>query len=345
MATGTGTVGPCDLPAIINEGGARRWSLKRDEEGHRTYNVTHRVKVDRTIHGPLAALELTPGLPEPGSIFIDGIIEDDWAFFTQEADVVQAGRESNNEWFDITQYATTKPTRDCVTDGREDPLAVPDRVRIESINYQREGTHDRFGNPIVNSAWEQIRGPQVEFDGHRLRVVIEQNSALLEIALIESLMHVVNDAAMWGFDPRKIKLSAFEAEPKYHSNCDKYWLRRFTFDISNDFDRCILDEGTKVLRGAWDRNPQSSTYGQYIVATSNPLNPFSVDPDPNNPGDFIRYKDWNNENTRVILNGRGVPWDPTGLTTGTADDTAGEICIEYYDQGNLLLLGIPLDLG
>lgn len=340
MPTGTGT-GPCDLPKINNRY-ARAWSLKREQDGHRTYKITHRVEVDRTQHGPAAALELTPGLPEVGSTWDEGLIADEWAFFTNEADVVQVGRESGNCFFDITQYATTKPTYDCVTNGREDPLTQPDRVRIETINYTREVSYDRHGELLTNSAWEQLRGPQVEFDDHRIRVIIEQNVAEFDLPLVNSLMHHLNDATMWGFDSRTIKLSAAEGEPKYHSNCDKYWLRRLIFDVATDFDRCVLDEGTKVLRGDWDRNPSSSTYGQYIVARRSIFLPIELDPaDPKN---FIRYKDWHGENTRVILNGAGKPWDPEGNTTGTDDDTAGQICMEVYEEGNLLLLNVPLDI-
>lgn len=340
----TGTLGPCDLPVIDNSG-ARSWSLKRDVDGHRNYRITHRVHVDREIHGPLAALELTPGLPEPGSTWDEGDLEDEWAFFTQEADVEQAGRGPDNQFFDVTQYATTKPTIDCSQDGRTDPLLFPDRVRIESINYVTEVTVDINGDPYANSAWELFRGPQAEYDAHRLRVVIEQNVADLEITLLQSLMHNLNDATMWGFDPRMIKFSGFDAEPKYHSNCEKYWLRRLTFDIASDFDRCILDEGTKVLDGKWDKDPSSSTFGQYIPRRANPFNPFTSDADPNNPNDFIHYVDYNGNPTRVILNGRGVPWDATGVSSGTADDNAGSICLQVYDQGNLFLLGVPLDLG
>lgn len=343
MATGTGTVDPCEFPRIPNLG-QRAWSLKRDPDGHRTYKITHRVEVDRGLHGPLAALVLTPGLPEPGSTWDETELTDDWAFFTQEADVVQVAPESNNCFFDITQTATTKPTLDCVTAGREDPLSQPDRVRIEYINYTKEATYDRNGEPILNAAWEMLRGPQVEFDCHRIRVIIEQNVAAFDIPLVSSLMHNLNDAEMWNFDPRYIKLSGAEGEPKYHTSCEKYWLRRLIFDVADDFDRCVLNEGTKVLRGDWDRNPNSNTYGQWVVARANPLNPFSVAPDPLNPRDFIRYKDWNGENTRVILSNNGKPWDATESTTGTDDDTIGEVCIEYYPSGNLLLLGIPIDI-
>lgn len=346
MATGTGTDGgnpPCGTLPRINNDVQRAWSVTRDAEGHRTYKVTHRIQGDRDTDGPLAVLEC-PGLPEPGTIWDEGGMVDDWAFFSQEAEVVQVGKTTDNQYWDVTQVASTKPTVDCVTLGRQDPLTYPDRVNVETINYSQEQAFDRFGDLIVTSAWEQIRGPQVEFDAHRLQVTIEQNSAAMELDLVLSLMHHLNDGVMWGFPARTVKLSGFKAEPKYGPLCQKYFVRRFTFDVATDFDRCVLDEGTKVLRGAWDRDPISPTYGTYVIAKANPFNPLSVAPDPNNPRDFVRYKDWHGENSRAILNGHGVPWDPFNLTTGTADDNPGMNCIEYYSQGNLFLLGVPLSI-
>lgn len=314
--------------------------MAQDREGFRDYRITHRVEVDPEVHGPGAAYQFTPGLPEVGGAWDEGELLDQWAFFTQEATVEQVGRTPDNKFFDITQVATNRPTRDCATNGGDNPLTFPDRVQIRSINYQKEGVYDQFGEPMRNSAFEQYRGSQVEFDAHRLQVYIEQNAASLELDLVQSLMHHLNDASMWGFAPRTIKLSEFSAEPKYYTTCQKYWLRRFTFDIADDFDRCLLDEGTKVLRGGWDRNPTSDTYGQYVIALDEdgPFGRVSAE-DPKN---FIRYKDWHGENTRVILNGRGIPWDPEGNTTGTADDNPGSNCFEYYPEGNHLLLGIPL---
>lgn len=340
MSTGTA---PCDTPRIEGSGN-RSWSLQRDNEGHRTYKITHRVRIDRNLGGPLTALEC-PGLPEPGSSWDENGFQDDWAFFSQEADVKQVAREADNEFFDVTQTCSTRPTTDCATEGRNDPLTYPDRVEIESVNYSQEQTLDRFGEPILNSAWELIRGPNAEYDAHKLRVVVEQNVAALDLDLIDSLMNHLNDAVMWGFAARTIKLSGMSrSKAQYHTNCQKYFLRRLIFDIANDFDRCVLDEGTKVLRGAWDRDPNSTTYGRYVIAKANPINPFSTAPDPNNPKDFIRYKDWHGENTRVILNGHGIPWDAEGVTTGTADDEPGRICTQYYPSGNLLLLGTPLTI-
>lgn len=338
--TGTGT-GACDLPRITNTL-QQAWSMTSDEEGYRDYEIAFRVEVDPVVHGPYQAW-MCPGLPLVGTAWEEfGAVPDDQAFFTSAGRVVQVGREPGNKFFDVILRASTKPVKDCQTSVGQDPVTIPDRIHVRTVNYQTEGTFDRNDDPIVNSAFEQIRGPQNEWDAHRLQVTVEQNVSAMELDVVEGLMHHLNDAEMWGFPARTIKLSAFEVERKYKASCEKYYLRRLTFDIARDFDRCLLDEGTKVLRGKWDTVRGSPTYGQWLIADDEdgPFGKVSAE-DPKN---FIRYKDWNGENTRVILNGHGVPYDPEHNTSGTADDVAGRICVEYYDSGNLLLLNVPLSI-
>lgn len=316
--------------------------MTRDREGHRDYRITHRVEVDPSFHGPHAALTLTPGLPIPGNVWEEGEADDEWAFFTREAEVVQVGRGEDNKYFDVTHIATTRPTVNCATEDRTDPLTFPDRVEVYTVNYTKEGVYNRTGGAITNSAFEQMRGPQVEYDAHRLQIVVEQNVASMELELIDSLMHTLNQNAIWGFDPRTVKLSSARVDPKYHVNCNKYFLRRLTFDVSRDFDKCLLDEGTKALRGKYDKVVGSPTYGQYVVADDED-GPFGK-VDPTNPKNYIRYQDWNGNETRVILNGHGLPVD-VGGTTGTADDTPGCIYVEYYPNGDFDQLALPVDLA
>lgn len=343
MPTGSGT-GPCDPPYIVN-GGPMSWGLRSNRLGYRDYDVTFRVKVDPALDGPYCAFNC-PGLPEAGDIWDLESCVDGAAFFTKEREVKQVGPTWDNQYFDVRCVATTSPVSDCYTDNYDDPLAIPDRVRIQTVTYSHEARFDRFGDPFVNSAWEQYRGKQVEFDAHRIRIYIEQNHDDLDETVVESLMHTLNDMTLWGFPPRTVKLSEFDAEPKYYRDCQKYWVRKFIFDVAFDFDRCLLDEGTKVLRGKWDTNPTSPTYGQYVLGKMiDPGTLELVDVTPDDPRHFIRYKDWHGENTRVILNGRGKPYDPEQITPGTDDDVIGQNCFEYYEEGNLLLLDIPISLG
>lgn len=343
MSTGTGS-GFCEVPTIEGpNGGPFDWSMRSDVKGFRDYDIFYRVRIHPRVHGPYAAWSCA-GLPAPGDVWDEGETTDSLAFFTNEGDVKPdpKGKPGDNQYMIVRLCATTRPTENCNNIDHSNPLLVPDRIHLRTVNYQKEGVYDRFGEPIDNSAFEQFRGPQNEWDAHRLQVVIEQNVPDLEDGLIDLLMHNLNDAPMWGRPARTVKFSNAEVEKRYGAGCTKYYYRRLTFDLASDFDRCLLDEGTKALRGQWDTIPGSPTYGRYIVADDED-GPYGK-VDPLNPRNYIRYKDWNENNTRVILNGAGLPVDISQSTPGTADDTPGRICIQYYPGEDLFQLGVPVSL-
>ncbi len=396
----------CELPQIVNDG-QRSWSMSTSRKGYRTYKITYRVQVDRGVQGPCSASQC-PGLPEPGSIWQEPDIIDPWAYFTQEVEIVQVGGTATGDMFDLTFTATTEPVDECPQVVKDDPLTIPDRIHTESVDAKEEMVYDADDLIVANSAWEQYRGPQVERDTNKIRVIVEQNAANLELDLIDSLMHHTNDAALWGFNEGCVKLAKFEEDPKYTVACSKYYLRRFTFDIDrNGWLRNLLDEGTKVLHGRWDQAkgtgctltltttggiitsatisapgtgyPASSivplkvttggTKGIVLVETNSTgavigyirvhmggtgysngasntsqrgywvllrINGTGEVPIDTNPQHFDRPGDIKGQNTRFILDGKGMPI--------ADDEDGGNNIFTPYASGNLLLLGIPLSL-
>lgn len=318
-------------------GGPRVWEGSRDEEGYRTWKITHLVMTDDQADGPALALQ-TPGLPIPGSIWSFGNDLDVWATCKLGAEVKPyPSNKLPIMQYEITQTFSNKPDgKKCKDQQIEDPLLQPPKVSGNTQTYQEEATTDRFGNKIVNSAFEQIRGPQVEFDKNKHVVNIEMNVPELRMDFVLGFIDHVNETELWGNPPRTVKLTEWSWEVKYYGTCYKYYTWKFKFDVDlRTFDRQILDEGTKVLRGDWVRDPSSIRYTDYVSAS---------DADPNNPSDFVKFKDWNGENSRVILNGAGVPID-TGIGTGTDSPlTEGIIAVEKYEEANMLLLGVPLTL-
>lgn len=244
----------CPTRRIIGNGGPTRWSMRRDRNGHKTYVLKHRVQV-AVSDGPAIALD-TPGLPVPGSAWNIDNDYDQWAFCTREATVDPVADEGEpNEYFDIEQVFSTEPMVLCADDtgGFEDPLLHADIVRGNFVRYSEEAVADRFNRPIINSAFEQFRGPQVEFDKNRPQVKITQNVADLELELLCGLIDGVNLYTMWGFGPRCVKFSACEWQKHYYTDCSVYYTRTLEFDIrAETFDRVLLDEGTKVLSGEWN---------------------------------------------------------------------------------------------
>lgn len=330
------------------------WST-RDREGHREYHIVHKVQTTTPLRyvgaawqgdGP-ESISSAADLPVTGDFWNYGNDSDAWAFClpTKSIRPIKEGG-GPVQFYTVESVFSTKPLDRCMSDRPDDPLDEPQRVRGNSIRYTIEAYKDRNGDPIMSSSHEMFRGPQVEFDGGRDQVTIEQNVADLELGLCTSLRNNLNDDVLWNLQARRIKLSDFSWEELWYGTCIYYYKRIFTFDIRNDpedlFDRLILDEGTKVLNGRWDE-----TTGLWVDVDVG-----GSAPDKDNPQHFIRYKDRNEENARVVLDGKGRPADAitslgTGSVAGTGTDSgdeAGQHLVEYYGEGDLTQLNIPTDL-
>jgi len=311
------------------------WEMERDKDGHRNYKIEHLVRAD-TTDGPGNVLR-TPGLPLPGAVWVvDGEV-DLFAFCQPETRIKQHQHKKGDKhnWWAVENLFSTRPPANqrCSELDFEDPISEPDRVSGSFTKYNEEATTDYLGLPIVNSAWERIRGPQVEFDSNRPTVTIEQNVPWLGWPFLTeiffSMLDTVNSFPMWGLPVRCVKLSNVSWDRKFYGLCFYYYTRRLEFDIRypqthpllglyGGFDRIVLDEGTKVIRGEWDYDLASATYGEYVAASG--VSVFD-------PRDFVRYKDWYGENTRAVLNGAGAP--------AASEALAGGVLIQKYYQSDL----------
>ncbi len=308
-------------------GGPRTWSLDRDREsGNRTYGITHLVKVtDPWNDGPNTVLNAV-GLPTIGSVWNFGTDLDLFAYCTPRASVRIHDEQEGDapEFYRVDQEFTSEPLEKCQDDQVEDPLLEPQKVSGSFVKTTQEAVFDRFGDVVRSSSHELFRGAQVEVDSHRPTVTIEQNVGTLGLSTFSAMINKLNDSTMWGLPARTIKLSDITWTRKVYGSCNYYYTRIFTFDIDfNTFDRNILDEGTKALEGHWDK-----TTGEWTLDNINGL-----PPDPTNPTHFDRVKDRRGENMRVMLDGAGKPL--------TDSDNPKFRETEFYDEDNLLSLGIP----
>ncbi len=286
------------MPAILT-GGPRSMALGIDKDGHREYKITFRVEVTvPTADGPAVAANC-PGLPVVGSYWIIRNDVDVWAWCRPDTEVRAEKDGEPSRFWDVTKTFSTKPLQRCSERNFEDPLLEPMKISGSFTKYQEEATHDRFGAQLVNSSHEQIRGPQVEFDKNRPQVKIEQNVPLLQLDTCAALVDCVNINTMWGLPPRTVKLSNFSWERKFHGLCNVYYTRSFEFDVNySTWDRTIMDEGSKVIKGHWDAD------ANWVLDKI-----LGVDPNPFNPSHFIKATDFSGNPMKVLLNGAGFPAD------------------------------------
>jgi hypothetical protein len=321
--------------------GPQKIVLDRDEEGHRTYTVTSKVRCTPS-DGALAILGAS-GLPQVGDYFdLDGV--DLWAFCYPNAKVEDYNQKDGEKSPIklVTQTFGTKPLKRCQDTDIENPLLEPPDLSGSFVKFTREVYQDRFGRYIKSSSHELIRGPQVEFEQSKMSVKVKINLIDLDLELVASMIDCTNASVLWGLGPRKVRFANHSWERKLYGTCTHYYTHDMEFDIdwNASWDRFVLDEGTRVLNGDWDRN--TGAYVVKKVTSSGTL------PNPDNPQHFVRYKDRNGENTRVILNGSGLPANSLLISgTGTGTTVSGgpaQIRIEHYGERDLLLLGIPSSL-
>lgn len=296
----------------IVKGAQRVWTGDQDKDGHRTYKVKFRLQTNNPgFDGPALAMQC-PGLFVPGAPYLIDNDADPDAYCSKEKSVSipsEIPEGDPPEFLDIEQTFSTKPDKTCQEDDIENPLLRPPQKAGSTSNHKEEATFDRFGNPITNSAWEVLRGPQVEFDKSRHRIKITQNVANLQLFLCNSMVDTVNAFVLWGMPRRCVKLSDFSWDEKYYGTCFKYYTRNFEFDTNAEtFDRLVLDEGTKALNGHWRKAD-----GTYVIDFIN-----GAPPDRFNPSHFKRFVDRAGNPSKVLLNGEGLPADvPIELGTGT----------------------------
>lgn len=301
-------------------------TMDRNGAGERIYKVKHLIKATNHLDGPFTVLN-TPGVPAIGAVWSFGNDFDAWAFCTPEAVIKPILRKEPNFHWELTQTFSTRRRATCEEEIIEDPLLEPQKVSGGFVKFIEEVSFDRFDNVIQSSSFEPIKGPQVEFDKSRHVIRIEQNIAKLDAGIFSPMIDTVNSATLWGFTPRKVKLSDVQWERKVYGSCNYYYTRILDFETHPlTFDRDIADEGAKVLSGSWNSDCTRWVIDAGVSST--------------NPLHFQRFHDCRGNLMRTLLDGKGEPIDPVGTGTGTEDE-AHKFRVEYYPESNFLLLGIP----
>jgi hypothetical protein len=303
--------------------GQRSWSMTRDEEGHRTYRVVFRVRCD-PADGPATVLAAA-GLPRPGDPWVLDNDSDPWAWCRLDADVKPVYSDEPCLYFDVEQTFSSKPPRRDPAQPLGDPLLEPFKVSGGFTKTTEEAARDRWGRAVANSAHEMLRGKHVEFDTGMATIKLDQNLAALDLSALVAAYQTVNALPMWGLPPRTIKLANASWGQQYYTRPGPgggagtpavYYSRSLDFEISyKGWDKLILDEGTKVLKGEWRRAaPAGSGSGSGSGAGAGgltwvlrPVDDLGTMPDPNNPQHFIRSTDLYGNPMRIVLNGAGVP--------------------------------------
>lgn len=293
--------------------GPIEWGVERDDEGHRTYHITHLVKTTDYDDGPTTVL-LASGLPTIGATWAFGNDLDGWAFCLPNVKVERfKPREGEKgKYWAVKNEFSTKPLKRCQDASIENPLDEPQKVSGSFLKYTKPLEKDRNDKYILSSSKERISG--LERDANYPTVTIEQNVASLGLAEFAEMIDKVNDAELWGCPERCIKLDNVSWERKVYGTCGYYFTRRLEFKVNIEtWDLSdVADVGFMEYVGEGDVDDPTN-YKKIIGVDENsnpkpyPLKDGVLNPDPLNDPQFL---------------------DP----------------IEVYDEANFLTLGIPVSL-
>jgi hypothetical protein len=301
------------------------------------------------------------GLPTLGSSFqISGYSgTDSWVWCRPELSVrIHQEREGDPAVYYLVEVTYSNKvesgqSRRCQNTSVDDPLMEPMKIGGSFGRTQWEAKYDKDGVRLVTSANEPITGPGVTFDYVRPTVRIEQNVANLGLASFANMVNTVNSAPLWGCPARCVKLANASWERRVYGKCGFFFTRSFEFEIDYyncdkygnaiGFDKEVYDSGSKCLRGKWITDTTDSFYGRFkLLSSISATDPSTILNTPESQ--FMTYKDMNNENARVFLDGYGRPANVSLAPSGQSGPPASAIC-RYYKESNFLLLGIPTSLS
>lgn len=311
--------------------GRYNWDMQRDQEGHRTYKLVTKIQSEYD-DGPATVMNAA-GLPLVGSYWAYGNDVDSWAYCSPEMQINyfdQRDGERHKFWL-CEQTFSTRGRKRCSDNQIEDPLLEPPRISGSFNNVQKETKVDRFGNPIESSSHEQITG--IKKDDARPSVIIEWNSAVLDLEWLSAAINTLNDGPMWGLPARRIKLSNASWSRQIYGLCGFYYTKRIEFECrydgfdSNAVGDRIMDTGFRCLLGEWVEAGTADWPMTWRQADNL---------DEDNLDHYMRVRDcWHDPSPmRVPLDGHGGRLtDPTTPVFIPA--------VELYGETNFLAYGVP----
>ena len=295
--------------------GLKSHSLTRDEDGHRTYDVTWQFRTDSYLDGPEIVLAaVNTQLPGLGSAYSIDNDYDPWAFLTPDLSIsVHKDVEEGDpalDWTVTTRY-TTKPMARCMFPPIDNPLLEPYTLSGDFVHVSREMKVDKNNKPLRHPNFEPITGPEVEDKVSYPSVTIGFNTGTLPLSTYVLLINKVNDAPLWGVPARCVRFTDAKWERVLYGSCFYYYKVTYTFEFNLEtFDKKVPAMGMKIKKeGAIGDKPE----------------------------DFVVAKDDKGENMDVVFLNQ----------FGEAVDKEKDVYIQTLEipkEGNLLLLGIPATL-
>ncbi len=223
--------------AIVNE------HYSDTDEGVRSYHRIVEVFSDTRLETPRAVVlyllgQFPPYSPYPG---------DSWCRARRPSRVQRREQDKTAMIWRATIEYTNRPLRIDQQNELGNPLDKPIVVSGSFVRAMKAATEDRNEDPILNSAGEPY-APAPEIDDSRDSLIVERNTATIDLAYRAALRDKVNSNAQWGLEPRTIKLCQWLYTIEYYAANFYYIANRWEFEIDvKKWNFRRLDMGRREL--------------------------------------------------------------------------------------------------
>lgn len=231
-------------------------SYSRDDEGIRLYLLTYEVITNSLDdHAQVAQLAVINTAPF-GTPYQYGNDSDPWCFARWPTSAKLRSVDQSRKVWRVDLPFTNKPMgKSCSESDSENPLDEPPKISGSYVSAMRAATKDRNGNPVTNSSDEPVL-PAPEIDDPRDTVIIEANTATIDLALRSRFRNKCNAAAIWGLDARTVKLGQWTYSIQYYGKCFCYVANKLEFEINLDkWDFVHIDQGFRTISSTFALTP------------------------------------------------------------------------------------------
>lgn len=226
------------------------WSL----QGGRTYSITCRVETDNPLIGPRAAMR-SVGV-DAGAFYrfpLSGTaLEWDYAAFLNSIDAREIA-DDGMSWDVTLAYAQISPKDQAGGDGEGanagafilSPFAVKPSVQWGSETEEIARTHDRAGQPILNTAGDPFDPPLSAPVSNPVATIV-RNLRSYDGAWVGSYKDHVNQSVWMGYPAGTVLCKDITGESVYDTDWGWYWRVTYQFAF-----RPIWVEGGKIILPGW----------------------------------------------------------------------------------------------
>lgn len=221
----------------------------RDPDGRRVYTVEYESKTnDSQDHAGVVVVDLISRVPF-GTPYSLGNESDPWAFANWPKSCKKRGKRSTlTVWSTLIDFSLLEVQR-CSQLRIENPVDQPYKVSGSFVRAMKAVTEDRNGVPITNSSDEPVL-PAPEVRDSADTVVVEVNTATINLPLRAQMRDRVNNATLWGLAKRTVRLAQWTWLFGFYGLCAAYVINRLEFEINlNTWDFKHTDQGFRIKNG------------------------------------------------------------------------------------------------